>query len=62
MTAPDERIADIQRTADELRLERRLARGTRGPGTIRRVVGGWLVTAGRRLQGTGQVRSTAATA
>jgi len=60
MTPLDDRVADIQRTVDQLRLEHELGRARPRPGPVRRALGGWFVAVGFRLLGFGQPHRTAA--
>jgi hypothetical protein len=60
MTPIDERIADIQRTVDQLRLEHEIGQTRPRPGPVRRALGGWFIGVGFRLLGFGRPQRTAA--
>ena len=62
ITPIDERIAHIQRTVDQLRLEHEIGQTRPRPGLVRRTLGGWFIAVGFRLLGFGRPqRATAAT-
>jgi hypothetical protein len=49
----EQRITEMRRLADGLRLSRTAV--GQGPGRIRQVLGGWLISAGYRVRGPARV-------